>query len=65
MPLKTETAFGKRFSEQLEQIRAKIESLPENQQARFHSLADQAEQHQHSMENDCAPSFVVPSPTCD
>ena len=38
----------------MEHIRALIRTLPDDRQPYFRSLADEAEQHQRSMENDCA-----------
>jgi hypothetical protein len=54
MLLREQTASNRRFHRQLDRIRTKIETLPEERRPYFRSLADQAEEHHHSMESDCA-----------
>lgn len=54
MPLTQPSEFSQRFYQQLEQTRAKIDTLPEEWQAYFRALADEAEEHHRTMENNCA-----------
>jgi len=54
MSLHEQTAFSRRFHQQLDRIRAKIEALPEDLRPYFRSLADQAAEHHRSMESECA-----------
>lgn len=50
MPLREPTDFSQQFCRQLEQIRAKIESLPEQWRPYFRALANQAEERHRDME---------------
>jgi hypothetical protein len=59
MPLPEQTTYNKHFYEQLGQIRAKIETLPEEKRPGFRRLADQAEEHHRSMSADCARVWEV------
>ena len=54
MLMQEQTVARRRFDQQLAEIRAKIETLPEEKRACFRSLADEAQQIQRSMETDCA-----------
>jgi hypothetical protein len=53
MPLPQPTNFSQRFHQQLEQTRARIETLPQEWRSCFRALADQAEEYHRSMAEDC------------
>lgn len=53
MPRPEPSGFSQRFDQELRRIRAEIEMLREEQRPYFRSLADEAEQHHRSMEQDC------------
>ena len=48
---KEESVFSRHFEQQLEEIRGKIETLPEEQRPYFQTLADQAERDHRDMQD--------------